>query len=301
MKKTVQLLFTTFILFWMISCKEQPAKETEQTPEVAVKTGIVSQGDIQNIISFNGKTIYLKKNSIISPISGYIVKVNVNYGDVVQKNDLLFEIQTKEKKALGNSDSSLSKVGIIKIFAPSNGIINELSVNQSGVYVSDGSSLCTITENKDLMFQLNVPFEFNKLMKIGSNCQILLSDKSILEGTIFKIMPTLNEISQTQNILIKPNSSRLLPENLNVRVNIKGEIHRNCMLVDKKAVLTDEVQEEFWVLKIVNNKAIKVPIIKGFDDGQKVEITSSSLKISDTIIIEGGYGLSDSTVVKIEK
>ena len=73
------------------------------------------------------------------------------------------------------------------------------------------------------------------------------------------------------------------------------------MLVDKKAVLTDEVQEDFWVLKIVNNKALKVPIVKGFDDGQNIEISSSLLKIGEAVIIEGGYGLSDSTVVKIEK
>ena len=301
MKKILIFLFANFMFSTMISCKQQSENLKEETPVVAVKTATITQGDIHNMLSFNGKTVYLKKNTIISPISGYIVKLNVSYGDMVQKNDLLFEIQTKEKKALGSADSLLSKVGVIKIMAPSNGVVSELSINQSGVYVAEGIPLCTISENRDLMFQLNIPFEYNQLMKIGSGCRVLLSDQTFVEGTVFKIMPEVNTVSQTQNVLIRPLTSRMLPENLNVSINIKGSVHRNCLLVTKKAVLTNEVQSEFWVMKVVNNTAIKVPVVKGFENDSLMEITSPSLKLGDAIIVEGAYGLADSTIVKTQK
>lgn len=301
MNKILILTLTLATLLVATSCKEQGANQLEEIPLVAVKTATVSQGDIQNIIGFNGKTVYLKKNTIISPISGYIVKINVNYGDFVHQGDLVFELQTKEKKALGSSDSSLSKLGLIRIMAPSGGIVNDLNVSQPGVFVSEGSPLCTISENKDLVFQLNVPFENNQLVKIGTKCQILLSDKTTLDGVVMKIMPEVNAVSQTQNVLVKSLTSRMLPENLNVNINIKGETHHNCLLVSKKAVLANEVQDEFWVMKISNNRAVKVLVKKGFENDSFVEITSSSLKSGDVIVVEGAYGLSDSTMVKIEK
>jgi len=66
--------------------------------------------------------------------------------------------------------------------------------------------------------------------------------------------------------------------------------------------MTNETQTVFWVMKIVDNKlAIKVPVLKGIENDNEVEVLSSGLTDSDLVITEGAYGLNDSTVVKIEK
>jgi hypothetical protein len=66
--------------------------------------------------------------------------------------------------------------------------------------------------------------------------------------------------------------------------------------------MTNETQTEFWVMKVINNKlALKVPITKGIENDNTVEAISSGLTISDVVISEGGYGLNDSTVVKVVK
>ncbi|TRZ49681.1 MAG: RND transporter, partial [Dehalococcoidia bacterium] len=41
--------------------------------------------------------------------------------------------------------------------------------------------------------------------------------------------------------------------------------------------------------------------IKGIENDTIVEISSPALKIDDLLIIEGAYGLMDSTIVKVEK
>jgi len=82
-------------------------------PLVSVKT-LPYTSDIENNVSFNGKTIYLKKNPVVSPIAGYIVRINVKFGDEVQKNDVLFEIQTKENKALENTGTSADRLVLSK-------------------------------------------------------------------------------------------------------------------------------------------------------------------------------------------
>jgi len=159
MKNITFLLTAAFLLSVLSSCKERATTQNDQMPLVSVKTTTVIQGDIENNVSFNGKTIYLKKNPVVSPIAGYIVRTNVTFGDEVQRNDVLFEIQTKENKALENSNTSAGSIGIIKVLTSSGGFINELNINETGGYVMEGGLLCNIVNNKDLMVQVNVPLD----------------------------------------------------------------------------------------------------------------------------------------------
>ncbi len=263
---------------------------------ISVKTTVIQQGNIENYIRLNGKTIYLKKNRIVSPISGYVINMNVKYGDIVQKNDIMFELQTKESKALSNN------IGDIKVLASSGGIVSELIVNQSGTYLVEGDLLCTIVENRDLIIQVNVPYEYKALLQTGANCKIMLPDNTMLEGAITKILPTINEINQTQLVLIKPDTKGQLPENLNLTVRFIIEKHTNSLLISKEAVMTNEKQSEFWLMKIVNDSmAVKIPIHKGIENDSIVEILSQGLNKNDLIISEGAYGLPDSSIVKIAK
>jgi len=299
--RNISLIFSICIIsFVLYSCSKKEAKEEEQTPVVTVKTSPVTFGGIDNKLSFNGKTIYLKKNLVVSPIAGYIQKMFVKFGDTVKKGQLLFEIQTKENKALQGSNEG--NVGIIHIFSPSNGVISTLNIAASGAYAVEGASLCTIAESNDVMVQLNLPFEFNSLVKKGTKCTLILGEDTKFEGTVYQILPTVDEANQTQQILIKPQTNKKLPENLNLAVEILKARHSNSCLIPRNAVMTNETQTDFWVMKVVNkNLAIKVPITKGIENDNVVEALSSGLTNSDVVISEGAYGLNDSTVVKVIK
>lgn len=299
--RNISFLFSICILsFLLSSCAKKEAKEEEQVPVVTVRTTPVKFGDIDNILTFNGKTIYLKKNLVVAPISGYIHKMRVKFGDTVKKGELLFQIQTKENKALESSNAG--NIGIINVISPSNGVISILNITASGAYAVEGASLCTISENRDVMVQLNLPFEFNSLIKTGAKCKLVLDENNKFEGTVFQILPTVDEANQTQQILIKPHTNKQLPENLNLAVEILKAKHNNSCLIPRSAVMTNETQTEFWVMKVINNKlALKVPITKGIENDNTVEAISSGLTISDVVISEGGYGLNDSTVVKVVK
>jgi multidrug efflux pump subunit AcrA (membrane-fusion protein) len=297
------ILLTSFV-----SCRIKKTEIPENTAnqKIPVKTTTVLNGSIDEIISLNGKSVFLKKNAVISSIPGYLKEVCIQYGDMVKKNDLLFEIQTKENKALENSGLdpaiSSSKSGIIRVVAPSDGIISDLNINSTGMYVSEGSQLCTIVENTEMRVQVNVPFKYNRWLKINMECRIVLPDSTFLDGNIYKIMPLINETSQTQIILIKVRSNRQVPENLNVIVQFVGLNHSKALLIPKKALLTNETQQEFWVMKILHDSiAVKVPVKTGIENTRMVEVISKDISINDPVIIEGAYGLPDGAVVKIVK
>lgn len=302
MKRILILFFTVCMFQMLISCKTKNLSMEEQVPVVSVKTTVVKQGEIESRVNLNGKTIYLKKNIIVSPIPGYIIKMNIRYGEVVQKDDVLFEVQTKEGKALENTNTFKGEAGIVKILAPSGGIINELNINETGGYIVEGGPMCSIVETGDFVIQMNVPFQFNALIKRNMKCKIILPDNTSLDGYVNKILPVINMATQTQDVLIKPSSGRPLPENLNLIVQFINEKHTGSLLVVKGAVMTNEIQSKFWVMKIIdNNLAIEVPVIKGIENDTIVEVSSPVLKINDLLISDGAFGLADSTIVKIEK
>lgn len=286
----ITLIFTVLITF---SCAKKETEQVDQTPVVTVKTSSVKSGEIENTITLNGKTVILNKTTVTSPITGYVLKMNIKYGDVVTKNEVLFEIQTKENKALENSE-----IGNIKVLAPVRGTINSLLVNETGSYVMEGTELCRIIENNNLMVQVNVPFEYNSVAKPGLNCKLFLPDNTSIEGSVYKVLPYVDEVNQTQQVLIKPKTNRTIPENLNLTVKFVLSKHFSFLLIPKSALMSNETQTEFWVMKMNENKmAIKVPVKIGIENDSIAEITSADLNTSDLIISEGAYGLSDSTKV----
>jgi len=299
--RNISILFSIVIMSILLSsCAKKEEKDDAQTPVVTVKTAPVKFGTIDNKLSFNGKTIYLKKNLVVSPISGYIRKISVKFGDKVRKGELLFEIQTKENKALESTASGT--MGIINVTSPSNGVISSLSITASGAYAVEGGALCTVSESNDVMVQLNLPFEFNSLVQTGTNCTLVVDEDTKFEGTVYQILPMVDEANQTQQILIKPHTNKQLPENLNLAVELLKARHSGGCLIPRTAIMTNETQTDFWVMKVVNNKlAIKVPIKKGIENDNTVEALSSGLANNDKVIIEGGYGLNDSTIVKVIK
>jgi len=306
MKSALNILYITLLLALFVSCKSKKAESAQIAADqrIPVKTTTVLNGSIDEIISLNGKSVFLKKNVVISSIPGYLKKVYVQYGDRVNKNTLLFEIQTKESKALENSgldpELSSSKSGIVGIRSPSDGIVSDLNVNSTGIYVSEGSPLCTIVENTDMVVQVNVPFKYNRWLRINLESKIVLPDSTFLDGYVYKIMPLINETSQTQNVLVRVRSTRQLPENLNVIIQFVGSSHSKTLLIPKGALLTNEKQQEFWVMKVLHDSmAVKIPVRIGIENNRLVEVFSKDISANDPVILEGAYGLPDSAMVKI--
>jgi len=302
MKKLFIQLFIFSIIYTLSSCRPRSTSADEQMPVVSVKAEPIVSGTIENEISFNGSTVYLKKTQVLSPISGYVVGTNIRFGQEVQKGTVLFELKTRESKALESASDTSGMSGIIKIRAGSDGFISELNINESGVYVAEGSILCNVVNNIDLMVRLNVPYEYVSILSREKKCRIRLADNTVISGSVFRILPLVDESNQTQTVLIKPENARLMPENLNLLIFFIKEKHDKAMLVSKSSLMTDETQSEFWVMKIDSgDTAVKIPVAKGIENDSIAEIISSDLKVNDLIISEGAYGLPDSTIVSIIK
>ena len=131
--------------------------------------------------------------------------------------------------------------------------------------------------------------------------EVILPDKERLQGSIFSAMPTIDSISQTQSYSVKVNSTKNIPQNLVAKVKIVKVSKTAAATLPKNSILSDETMSEFWVMKLINDStAEKIPIKKGLEAGDKVEIISPDFSPKDKILLSGNYGLPDTALVIVQ-
>jgi multidrug efflux pump subunit AcrA (membrane-fusion protein) len=305
MKNTI---FFQACLLVLAACgpKAKQAEAAVIKPKTQVAVVQVQQGQVDNSLVLTATTVYLKRNVVTAPIAAYISKVNVHLGDKIRQGTVLYEMVSKERQALGASaaklDPSLANFGVVQVRASAAGIISTFDKQQPGEYVLEGTQLCTLAESSNMAFQLNVPYELTHMARPGSTCRIILPDHTDYTATITTPLAAMNAAAQTQTLLAKTKAALYLPENLLVKVLLSKNQGAARQVLPKAAVLSDEMMQGFWVMKLVNDStAVKVPVQIGGESKTQTEILSPRLAATDRIIVRGNYGLPDTAFVTITK
>lgn len=271
--------------------------------QVPVTVTTVNDSSLVDYTTLNATSAYQQKNYVKSNTNGYVQKVNVQMGQYVNTGQTLFTIKTKEAQSIGNSinvlDTTFKFSGINRIKAAEHGYITQLS-HQSGDYVQDGEQLAVISDRSSFGFIMQLPYEMRQTVKPGQNIELTLPDQRKITGRIASFMPTVDTAAQTQGVLIKIPDDNTIPENLVAKAKFIRTAKKNTESLPKSAVLTNETQTEFWVMKLINpTTAVKVPVTKGLETDERVEILSPKFSPQDKIVVTGNYGLGDTAKVKV--
>ena len=308
--RKVFLFFSVFcVVIAMASCRSKNAAEEEAAPPEDVRTPVtvttITHQTLSEYVDLNATSTFLQSSFIKARANGYIKTVNIRFGQYVSAGQLVFTMKTKESQALGNTinvlDSSFNFSGVININSSAYGFVSQLN-HLEGDYVVDGEQLAVISDAKSFAFVLNLPYELKPYLMNNKTIELELPDGMKLKGVVASMMPTVDSVSQTQSVEIKINSTAQLPQNLIAKVRIIKAMKNNAASLPKEAVLTDEAQSNFWVMKMIDSiTAVKVPVIKGMETGDRVEIIRPQFSDSDRILLTGNYGLPDTARVKIMK
>ena len=298
-------LFYLFISVFFISCNNKTTTEKPLETCVPVTLTAIDTTGIESYIDLNATATYLVKNVVKANTTGYLNSVNVATNDFVTNGEELFSIKTREAKILGNSinkiDPTLNFGGAIRVRSNTNGIVTSVNVQQ-GDYVQDGDALVTINDTQSFAIILSLPYELKKYVSVGQQLNVILPDATSRTATVQKFTPTVDATSQTQNVVLKINGKQDIPENLIVKVRVNKTSKPNAVTLPKSAVLSDETETNFWIMKMINsNTAIKIPIQKGIQTDDKLEILSPILTREDKILLTGNYGVGDTIKVKVLK
>jgi len=302
----LKYLFLSGIVLVIASCKSNKAADDEdakvdvQTP---VTVATINDSTMVNYTSLNATSVYQQKNYVKANANGYIHDVFAQFGHYANKGDVLFTIKTKEAESIGNTinilDTSFKFTGVNKIRASQHGYITQLN-HQPGDYVQDGEQLAVISDRASFAFLMQLPYEMRQLVKLNQDVLLTLPDGKKLDGRIASFMPTVDTAAQTQGVVIKISENDAIPENLVAKARIIKELKQNTQSLPKTAILANETQTEFWVMKLVNpTTAVKTPVKKGIETDDRIEILSPKFSPQDKIVVTGNYGLPDTAKVKI--
>lgn len=305
------LLAFGILSFGVVSCKNGDSSATASAetktskPETPVTVGeAIDTLRLSNAITLNATASYLLKTDVKANTTGYITKMSIKLGDAVRRGQVLFGLQTKEARAIGNTinqlDPSFRFHGSTTVTSPATGFVAMVN-HQPGDYVQEGEVLATISDASSFGFVTDVPFEYLQIFKSQKSIPVALSDGRTIPGQIAKIMPSADPISQTVKVLVKVSSSEPIPENLIGTISFSKEGVLG-LAVPKSAMVTDETQSAFWVMKLIDHHtAIKVPVEKGVETDRWVQIKSGNIKAKDKVITSGNFGAGDTIQVQIEK
>lgn len=300
-KSAILMIFASLLL---IGCNKKEEKEPEiEVKGIEISAGNLTRTNLSEIINLNAVTTYQDQEIVRVGFQGYIEKSFKAPGDEIRKGDLLFEIRTKESDAVKGilDEQSADFAGAVKIFARTNGVLTELT-HQSGEYISDGEQLAVVVDPRSLRFFLEVPFQYYSAITLNKFYTVHLPYGKDIQAKVSKRLPVIDPLDQTQRYILEPSKNCNLPSNLNLTVVIPLKSVKNAATLPKSAVMTNETQTEFWVMKLINDSlAVKINVKKGIESDSLVQIIEPVFDESDRFIFKGGYGLPDTAKVLIEK
>jgi len=302
----IQICFLLSIL--AMSCAHRQGEEETTTDESEIISPVtiteISQAPMVEYLELNATSTFIQKNVVKANVNGYVKDINVSLGKLVNAGDLLFTLKTKESESIGNAvnalDSSFKFSGTINIKAANAGYVAEVN-HQVGDYVQDGEQLALMNDLKSFVFVMSLPYELRPYILGKRDVLLILPDGNALRGIVTSVTPIVDSASQTQSIFISV-VEKNIPANLVAKVKVEKIARTNTFSLPKPAVLSDEMQSSYWVMKLIDNStAIKVPITKGIETADRVEVLSPKFSSSDKFILSGNFGLPDTAKIKIVK
>jgi len=290
----------------LISCQSKKTEETiieeeQETITPVTVTSIITEPMVE-YIELNATSTFLQQGFVKASSNGYVQAVNAQVGKLVSSEQRVFVLKTKEAQSIGNSinalDSTFKFFGIINIKAGTTGYISEIN-HEPGDYVQEGEQLAVINDLNSFVFILNLPYELRQYVMNNDYVELLLPDGKKMMARISSAMPIVDSASQTQNIILKVNEKNL-PINLIGRVRVIKTEKANAISLPKQSVLSDETQTSFWVMRLIDDStAAKVPVTKGLEINDRIEIVSPKFLTYDKFLLTGNYGLADTARIKI--
>lgn len=285
---------------WLLcSCNASKGdgNQVNSVPVTDVTVTHVGWGHVQSSLAWQAVSTYQRKSWVVAPVASYVVQSCVNLGEMVQSGTTLFVLESKERHALQDENTP----GRVVVKSPCRGVVTEIQ-QQSGNYVPEGGTLCSVADLASLAFEAEVPFEQRNSLKEGEKCRLLLPDSTWLDAVIERPLLAMNTQSQTQKFIART-APRFLPEGLIVRMVADGGPAAPArQILPKSALQCDVTMSEFWVMVVKNDSiACKVPVTVGTSDSQQVEIITPLFSPRDLIVSTGGYSLLPQSHVRIVK
>ena len=249
------------------------------------------------------EAVYMSSNSTYkrlletSKVEGTISKNDLELAEGRKNSD-----NAQLQAARASYKEVQSMIGYLQIRAPFDGVVAARNVNL-GAYVGPAGKgsdlpLFTIQQQDKLRLSVYVPEIYTGYLKAGD--EISFTVKSLPSQTfkakVKRLSGALDLRLRAERIEMDvPNASKVLLPGMVAEVNIPLPANASTFIISKKALL--DTSEGLFVLKVADNKAVKVGVKKGRETDDKVEVFGD-LAEGDKLVAEPTEEMHEGMTIK---
>lgn len=182
--------------------------------------------------------------------------------------------------------------------APFSGVLASRDV-QLGARVGTGTKLFTLVSLDEIVARVHVPGRY--LPAIEENQSAFIASEFLPDARfnawVKRISPVIDPQSGTFGVTVGVRDvAEMLRPGLFVNVQIVTETRADALLVPKRALVYEGGQR--YIFAVIDGRAVKRPLVAGFEDSQNVEAVSG-LESGAQVIVLGQNGLRDGSPVRV--
>jgi Cu(I)/Ag(I) efflux system membrane fusion protein len=325
----IAILVATLLSGLVVGCSDKSGESEPiaKPPLVAVKVARVERGAADSVIVLRGGIEMLRTVKIIAPISGTLIRYDLPQGSSVRKGSLVAVIRpresvaqieganalrsaarTPEEKAEAERIAALatSVDNSARVVSPESGVVITRGANL-GELVSEGGELASIVDLSSIVFTAELPLSLVAEVHIGMPCTVELASfpGRTFDGRVEKFTQQADGSSRTIGLRIRVASlassdARLSATGMPGIASIVLQHRPDALLVPKNALIRNDDENSYSMMILLHDSlALSVKVTPGMTVGERVEIEGKDINVGTPVIIEGQWGLADSTHVKV--
>lgn len=226
----------------------------------------------------------------------------------ISKNDLDQAIakRNSDQAQLSAARASYKEVGSIQnyleIRAPFSGIISARNVNLGAFVGPTGKGselpLFTLQEQKHLRLAISIPELYTGYLKAGDAITFTVKSKpsALFTAKVKRLSGALDARLRAERVEMDvPNLTKQLLPGMIADVSVPLPANASTFIVPKSAIV--ESAEGIYVIRSESNKAAKVIVKKGRENGDKIEIFGD-LKEGDLLVTEANEEIHPGMLIK---
>jgi RND family efflux transporter MFP subunit len=185
------------------------------------------------------------------------------------------------------------------IKAPFSGIIDQKNFNLNEI-AGARAIIYHLVDLDQVYVEVEIPE--SHISQIQEQMNVAISFDSLkgqqFTGHIERILPTGNQQRRmfTAKVLVE-NSEHWIKPGMFARVEVELERIPDALVFTKKALLKEG--DDYYVFKVVDNQAQKVPVDIALREGDTVAVRSAELAPQDRVVVEGAHLVAAQDRVKV--
>ncbi len=199
-------------------------------------------------------------------------------------------IAAKELAALDLKDS--------QVVAPISGYISQRFI-KTGHFTQGYQKLFHIVDQSSLQAVVYLPEHQLSYVQLGQQALLQFSARQGKQflAKVRSISPVIDSRSGTFKVILSLDNDELqLKPGMFAQIALTFDIHKNTLTIPTDAIITLDNISKIYLVK--DNKAVEVPINKGFVQEQFTEI-SGDFNEGDSVVVNGHHNLKTNALVEV--